>query len=299
MIKFFLVLFVSIFSNSLAALAQKDSMQPLLNKAQNAEINAQRNSDSLINAEYGHKNAALKILPSGDTTIRGKNGKMIKESKETYVKTQMEKAMTLPNPDPPQEEASSNKNYALKIPTQKNILPAGLNDWNEISKHAAEEMILKYGNPYSITEHELVWLNAGMWREIRVYKHAIRHSFPFEHYDVLQTTIEYVVPTKRVSSLTEFDGSVTFDRTQGLLSTRSDSEEHNFLELNLANEVIFGNKSAKQARKAFSDILVAALHEKKPEYMQRLSFLPQEKTADPDKTTIKLNTPKDMKIIKN
>ncbi len=307
MYRYLLIFYIILISEYQTGIAQtlpsqNDSIQPLLNKKQNEAINKQRSSDSLFNAEEGKRIAALKIKTGGDTLIKNSNGKLIKSTKEMFVKSQMEKAMTMPLNVPPEVDLHPKKNQATtskSIPTKKNTLMPNLNDWSEASRKAAEEMIRKYGNPYSITENELIWVNEGVWKEIRITKSETKHSFPFEHADVLQTTIGFKVPIKRMRKLSEFDGSITYDRTQGTLSARSDSEAHNFLELNLAHDIITSKKSVSQARKAYGDILVAALHETKPEYMQRLSFLPQENAADPDKITIELNPQKIVKKIKN
>ena len=307
MYRYLLIFYIILISEYQTGIAQtlpsqNDSIQPLLNKKQNEAINKQRSSDSLFNAEENKKSANLDNKSKSDTTIRNSKGKLIKSSKEMFVKSQMEKAMTVPLNVPPEVEYHSNKAHTTtskSIPIKRNTLMPNLNDWSEASRKAAEEITRKYGNPYSITENELVWINEGVWKEIRITKTETKHSFPFEHTDVLQTTIEYKVPIKSIRKLSEFDGSIIYDRTQGTLSARGDSEAHNFLELNLSNDIIKSKKSVSQARKAYGNILVAALHDKKPEYMQRLTFLPQENTADPDKTTIELNPQKVVKIIKN
>jgi hypothetical protein len=52
---------------------------------------------------------------------------------------------------------------------------------------------------------------------------------------MMQTTIMYNVPEDKMDDLGMFDGSVTFDRTQGTMAR--DLEANNFLALNLANDI--------------------------------------------------------------
>lgn len=69
-----------------------------------------------------------------------------------------------------------------------------------------------------------------------------RHSFPIEHTDMMQQTTSYKVPEDKMDALGKFDGSVTFDRTQVIMSARCYKEGNNLLGLNLANDVVTGKK---------------------------------------------------------
>ncbi len=162
---------------------------------------------------------------------------------------------------------------------------ADVSSWNKASQMAVDEITKKYGKPNGVTADELIWTNAGVWKKICISKMESKHSFPIEHTDMMQTTILYKVPEDKMDELGMFDGSVTFDRTQGTMSARCDKEANNFLALNLANDVITNKKSVAQARQAYGDIIKEKMSGKNPEYMVKLTFSSQADSADPDKNT--------------
>ena len=160
-----------------------------------------------------------------------------------------------------------------------------LSSWPEASRMAVKEITDKYGKPDGVTKDELIWMKKGVWKKICINKKESKHSFPIEHTDMMQTTINYKVPMDMMDELGKFDGSVTFDRTQGTMSARCDMEGNNFLALNLANDIMTSKKTVEEARKAFGDIVKEKMNGANPEYMQKLTFSTQENTADPDLNT--------------
>ena len=122
--------------------------------------------------------------------------------------------------------------------------------------------------------------------KICINKKETKHSFPIEHTDMLQQCISYQVPVEKMSDLGKFDGSITFDRTQGLMSARCDKEGNNFLALNLANDIVTGKMTVDQARKAYGDIVKEKMNGGNPKYMQKLTFTPASgNVGDPDINT--------------
>lgn len=171
---------------------------------------------------------------------------------------------------------------------------ADISGWPEASRMAVEEITAKYGKPTGVTADELIWMDKGVWKKICISKVESKHSFPIEHTDMMTTAIMYDVPEDKMDDLGKFDGSVTFDRTQGMMSARCDKEGNNFLALNLANDIITGKKSVEEARKAYGDIVKEKMNGGDPEYMQKLTFSAQPNAADPDKNTTGL-TKEDVK----
>ena len=178
------------------------------------------------------------------------------------------------------------------------MMMPNLSSWPEASRMAVKEINDKYGKPDGVTKDELIWLKRGVWKKICIDKKETKHSFPIEHTDMMQTTISYKVPTEIMDELGKFDGSVTFDRTQGTMSARCDKEGNNFLALNLANDIITGKKSVEEARKAYGDIVKEKMNGANPLYMQKLTFAVQENTADPDINTTGLTKEEVMKNMK-
>ena len=178
------------------------------------------------------------------------------------------------------------------------MMMPNLSDWPEASRMAVKEISDKYGKPDGVTKDELIWMKKGVWKKICINKKESKHSFPIEHTDMMQTTISYKVPTDMMDELGKFDGSVTFDRTQGTMSARCDKEGNNFLALNLANDIITVKKSVEEARKAYGDIVKEKMNGGNPIYMQKLTFSTQENSADPDINTTGLTKEDVMKGMK-
>ena len=186
-----------------------------------------------------------------------------------------------------------------KMSKSKNaMMMPDLKGWPEASSMAVKEITDKYGKPDGVTNNELIWLKKGVWKKICIDKKETKHSFPIEHTDMMQTTIDYKVPVDIMDDLSKFDGSVTFDRTQGTMSARCDKEGNNFLALNLANDIIMGKKSVEEARKAYGDIVKEKMNGADPLYMQKLTFAVQDNTADADINTTGLTKEEVMKNMK-
>ena len=180
-------------------------------------------------------------------------------------------------------DKSTNKNSSNNKMTS--MMTPDVSSWPEASKMAVDEITAKYGKPDGVTAEELFWLKKGVWKKICVTKMESKHSFPIEHTDMMQTTINYDVPEDKMDDLGKFDGSVTFDRTQGTMSARCDKEGNNFLALNLAHDIVTGKKTVVSARKAYGDIIKLKMKGGNPLYMAKLTFTPKLNTADPDKNT--------------
>jgi hypothetical protein len=158
-----------------------------------------------------------------------------------------------------------------------------ISNWPKASQMAAEEMISKYGKPDTWTEDKMEWKKQAKWEKIVVSRMETPHEWPMAHTDVLEQAVNYRVPMERVDELSKFDGSVTYKRTQGLLSARCDKEAMNILALNLAVEVAEGKRSPESARAEFAKHATAFKKGEKPELTQKLMFDSKGNTADPDK----------------
>jgi hypothetical protein len=123
--------------------------------------------------------------------------------------------------------------------------------WPEESKKAAEQIIQKYGQPNEMTQSMLVWHNAGQFKHVKVYKEAYDHDFPMPHKDVVAHVVDYKVPVDKFDDLAQFNGSLEASRTKGELTARCSSEEMNILALNVADQIVRGQRSATNARDFF------------------------------------------------
>ncbi|WP_367872224.1 DUF4142 domain-containing protein [Luteolibacter sp. Populi] len=160
--------------------------------------------------------------------------------------------------------------------------------WPERPQLGARTLIAKYGSPDGVTEDMLVWKDQGPFKKICISKEEHAHDFPKPHTDFMQHTVALKIPADKASELTKYDGSVTFDRTQGEISARCDVEGHNLLSLNLAHDIISGKLNAEQAREKFGEIVKQETAGEKPDYTMKLQFEPSEAATarDADVTTI-------------
>jgi hypothetical protein len=165
-------------------------------------------------------------------------------------------------------------------------------NWNQKAREAARQMFDKYGAPQEVTSQRLIWHNNGPWKMTEVVNEDIPHGFPVQHSDVLKQTLAFDVPAEMFTDLAKFDGSIIAERTKGELSARCDREEHNFIALNLANDVITGRLSVQQARSRYSDLVQAVRQGQQPTYATGVQFnLPvSSRTGDPDRPGQSVNS---------
>jgi hypothetical protein len=137
------------------------------------------------------------------------------------------------------------------------------------------------------TKSLLIWRDNGPWKRTIVYREEVDHDFPMPHKDVLEQVINYEVPPDKFDELAHYDGSVIVERTKGEISARCDKEGANFLALNLANDIVRGNKSVEEARQAYGEAIKQMMDGNPPEAMQKLTFeVPQSNVGDTDQSII-------------
>lgn len=161
--------------------------------------------------------------------------------------------------------------------------------WPEESKKAADFMVKKYGMPNEITDSMLVWNDVKPFKKSIVYKEAVVHKFPTEHKDVLEHFIDYESPSAdKVAEVWNFDGSVILERTKGEMSARCDREEANILALNLADDIIKGERSVEDARMEYGRQILSLSQNKPQKLAQELAFAPSSAFAgDSDQSIMK------------
>ncbi|MCO4755627.1 MAG: hypothetical protein KC478_14190, partial [Bacteriovoracaceae bacterium] len=109
------------------------------------------------------------------------------------------------------------------------------------------------------------------------------HNFPMKHQDVLEQVVDYKAPkANQVADVWNYDGSVFLRRTSGEMAAMCDMEEANFLALNLANEIINGEKSVEEARIEYGQQILLVKNNKPTEYVQKLMFDIPSQAGDAD-----------------
>lgn len=158
-----------------------------------------------------------------------------------------------------------------------------LASWPAATRKLATELIGRYGRPQAVTAHELTWYGNGPWKRTVLYRVGVKHNFPLPHADILEQTVNYRVPLGKLKDLAAYDGSLVVDRTRGELSAHCDSEEQNRIMLNIADDIVTGQRSVDEGL-AYHAQMVRALEIHVPEsYPDKLKFkiLPSSQTADP------------------
>lgn len=167
--------------------------------------------------------------------------------------------------------------------------------WPAKHKEAIKKTSDKYGPPSEGTASAVVWHDAGPFKCIKVMREEAMHNFPAPHPDFLEHTISYRIPAGKVCDLTECDGSLYVDRTGGWLSAKCDSEAHNLLGFNIANDIFTGKKTAQQGREAYTRIVMDEMQGKSHPYLEQLQFQPMTGgAADPDRPTADMKGKKEM-----
>jgi hypothetical protein len=155
--------------------------------------------------------------------------------------------------------------------------------WPEAPKKAAEKLLDHYGAPNEATPTKLFWYRNGPWRRTVITADEIVHNFPTPHTDYLSQYVDYRVPPEKASLLVEFDGSVLVDRTAGEIGARCDHEAFNILTLNLAHEIVTGERTVGDARKLYAETASAYVMGRDAPYAERFLFsTAPDGNADPD-----------------
>ncbi|HEY2818243.1 MAG TPA: hypothetical protein VGK44_14050 [Casimicrobiaceae bacterium] len=160
--------------------------------------------------------------------------------------------------------------------------------WPRNPRESALRLIDHYGPPDETTAPMLVWRRTkDGWKRTVLSREEVPHDFPSHHTDYLEQFIDYRVPVEQFSALAEFDGSVIVERTKGEISARCGGTSMNFVAINLANDIVSGKRSVKEARDEYTRLYQAYKRGEKPPYTQAFQFaLPSEDTKDLDVSTV-------------
>lgn len=158
--------------------------------------------------------------------------------------------------------------------------------WPSESREAAQLVIEKYGQPHEVTGSRLEWFEVGPWKRVMATREFWEHRFPAPHFDSIESVIDYRVPAECFSQLAEFDGSVVARRTMGEISATCHDEEANCLALNLAHDIVTGDRSPENARAYYSKEFLDARRKLPTPYMAGLRFATGDQTVDPDVETL-------------
>ncbi|HUN77145.1 MAG TPA: hypothetical protein VMU40_21735 [Steroidobacteraceae bacterium] len=158
-----------------------------------------------------------------------------------------------------------------------------LSGWPEARRKLAATLVAKYGPPQEATARELIWGEKVPWKRMVLHRAGVKHNFPFPHEDVLEQTVNYRVPPEKASDLIKYNGSLVIDSTRGELSCHCDSEPQNTIALNIADDIVTGNRTVDEGA-AYHAQMIRALQTHVAEAYPRtlkFKFLPSSQTEDP------------------
>ncbi|HUK01016.1 MAG TPA: hypothetical protein VLW26_01930 [Steroidobacteraceae bacterium] len=156
--------------------------------------------------------------------------------------------------------------------------------WPQATQGLAIQLIVKYGMPADSSAHELAWYDNGPWKRTVLHRKEVPHNFPLPHTDVLEQTVDYRVPPQKAALLIQYNGSLVIDRTRGELSAHCDSESHNILTLNLAHDILRGERDVDLALTYHAQVIRGLQTHVDEPYPKKLRFktpAPSAPTADP------------------
>ena len=155
--------------------------------------------------------------------------------------------------------------------------------WPSASRHVAEQLVSKYGPPHELTAQALTWHGNGPWKRTVLHRTGVKHNFPLRHEDILEQTINYRVPDEKVSKLIAYNGSLVVDHTRGELTAYCDSEAQNNIMLNLADDIVSGQRTVDEALGYHAQMVRALQTHVQETYPLKLKFKPQSsaQAADP------------------
>jgi len=164
--------------------------------------------------------------------------------------------------------------------SQKNLAA-----WPEAERRLGAQLMTKYGAPAEVTPRQVTWINSGPWARTTLYKEGPTHNFASPHRNVLEQAVLYKVPVDKLVALAQFNRSLVVDLARGELVSASDSEEINFLTVNVADDVIKGQRTAEEARIYFAQLVRAKMIKEPEKELRTLKFAPaksSKETADLD-----------------
>ena len=156
---------------------------------------------------------------------------------------------------------------------RRELAEATVSHWSNISALAARRLMEKYGVPDEVHADHLVWIGNSPWRRTVVSNE--RPGFvetDVAELDDVEQSVDYSLTPKQAVDVAAFDERAVFNPRSGELSSRADKEEHNYLRLNLADDVVHGRLRPEQARDSYASIVSFEQAGKTSPYLLGLRF---------------------------
>lgn len=146
-----------------------------------------------------------------------------------------------------------------------------VDDWTNSSALAARHLIEEYGAPNEAQSDRLTWIGNGPWKRTVVWDQALPYvPVPSADIVVMEQTVDYPLTADQAAALKAFSPALTADVRRGELSSRSDREEINRLNLNLADDIVNGRQTVDEAKASYQRTLELEASGKSSPYLKGL-----------------------------
>lgn len=147
--------------------------------------------------------------------------------------------------------------------------------WSETSRLAARLLMARYGPPDEAGLSRLIWHANGPWKRTIVRDEPRAYSGA-EGADlgVIEQTVAYELTPEEAAGLAPYSRRLAIDAARMEMSSRADREEANFLRLNLADDVLRGRITVREAQNSYDRALELEASGKTSRYLLGLAFGP-------------------------
>jgi hypothetical protein len=152
--------------------------------------------------------------------------------------------------------------------------------WPDTTRRLGAQLATKYGQPVEATPRQVTWINNGQWVRTTLYKEGAQHNFASPHRNILEQVALYKVPADKLADLAAFNRSVVPNLARGELASFSDSEELNFLAINVADDIAKGERTPEEGRIYFAQIVRAKMIKEPERDLQQLNFTVAKSSKD-------------------
>lgn len=154
-----------------------------------------------------------------------------------------------------------------------------IESWPKDLQTQARALIERYGKPGASDANALVWLDNGPWRKTVLHREGFTRPMMGQDRDHLEQVVSYQVPENKVAEIQRFDKRIEVNRATDEMSSRADTESMNFLALNLADDIIRGDRTAQAARMFYRKVKMLEKAGKSSPYLEGLLFAKRGETT--------------------
>lgn len=147
-----------------------------------------------------------------------------------------------------------------------------IKDWPKETQSQARMLIERYGEPATVDAKELVWNDNGPWRKTTLRREGFTQATMGKDRDHLEQVISYQVPSAKVADIKRFDKRIEVNEAGNELTSRADTESMNYLALNLADDIIKGQRSVQGARVFYQKVKMLERSGKSSPYLDGFIF---------------------------